>query len=81
MSVHAEWYDASSCGAELVEAGTLIAMNKVERTALVIGQDGDVSVIEGTPAELRAFLERCAQLIGATLDDMVPDGEPGGCWL
>jgi hypothetical protein len=64
MGVHVEWVDAESVSVAFILSGEFEDGSGTEndRHALVLGGDDEV-VIEGTPAELKALVERMLQLL------------------
>lgn len=62
MGVHVEWVDAESANVGYAQPGEIEDAygTENERPALVLHGD-DAVVIEGTPAELRALVERMMQ--------------------
>ena len=64
MGVHIEWVDAATTRVAFVPPGEVEDNHGTEndRHALVLASDDEV-VIEGTPAELKALVERMTLLI------------------
>jgi hypothetical protein len=64
MGVHVEWVDAATTMVAFVPPGEVEDSHGTEndRHALVLAGDDEV-VIEGTPAELKALVERMRRLL------------------
>lgn len=64
MGVHVEWVDAATTRVAFVPPGEVEDSYGTEndRHALVLADD-DLVVIEGTPAELKALIERMTLLL------------------
>lgn len=70
MGVHVEWVDAATTRVAFVPPGEVEDPYGTEndRHALILAGDDEV-VIEGTPAELKALVERMLRLLSESAPD------------